>query len=225
MKTKLELVNISEVICAEWNYKKPGEEEDIKKLARSISKDNSAGVFAVREVEKDGDIKLEVMDGNHRFVAVRDELKWKKVPVENFGKIDDSHAATIARRRNYNWFEDDKLKLAELMSKTVLPNSDINELLEYMPESEEDFNAYINLSNFDWQEPEEKEPSIGEGGGDKEQKQKITLFVNEEVHNLWEKWLERCQEVSELMSEERAFEFAVIEALNVPEERLKGESE
>lgn len=225
---KIEKVSIDQVIEAEWNYKVEGAESDIKKLANSILKRGSAGVLAVREVEIDGDIKFETCDGNHRLRALRDELGVKFVYIENFGKISMDEAVLLTRSRNHNWFEDDKLKLANLMTEHVLSTHEINDLIDSLPESAQELEAYQNIANFEWQEPEKNE-SEGTGGDSNgssyaDQKTDIKLSVSEEVYNLWEKWLERCENITGLSNKERAFEFAVIEALNVPEEDLEGRS-
>jgi len=51
--------------------------------------------------------------------------------------------------------------------------------------------------------------------------QKIELKVTEETYSVWVKWQERLKTCLDIDSESKAFEYAIIEALNVPEERLK----
>lgn len=214
-QTQIVRANTKDLIYADWNYKEPGTEEQIEKLAKSIAVDKSAGALAVREIIKDGVQLMEVIDGNHRLQAIR-FLGWEDVSVENFGEISIATAAVIARRRNHNWFDDDKLKLAKLFNDHVFKEYEISGLAEYMPESEESLEAYKKLAEFDWKEPEQKDL-----GGEVDGQKKVLIYISEETHNLWTKWRVRLKDCLGVEEEARAFEFAVIEALNVPEENLK----
>lgn len=218
--SKIEKVDINLCVCADWNYKEEGTEEDIEKLARSILKDGSPGVLAAREIEKDGKIVFEIVDGNHRLIALRDKLNCEEVIIENFGKVEIDEAIMRARRRNHSWFDDNKLKLAELYNEFVFPKYEMEELVEFMPDSMGDLEGLKNLAEFDWNNPNIDAGGAG-GGGPSEPKKEIKLFVNEEVFNLWSKWLTRSKDITGLDNKERAFEFAVIEALNTPEDQLQ----
>jgi hypothetical protein len=214
--TQIVEVDIDLCIPAEWNYKKEGTEEEYEKLIKSITKDGSVGVLAAREVEEDGKTLFEIMDGNHRLEAAN-RMGWKKLPIENFGQISKADAITIARRRNHNWFEDDRLALMHLMNEEVLTEITVQELAEYMPESVEELEAYKNIAEFDWTPPEEKELSDKTEEGFKS----IHIKMPEETYNLWLKWMDRLKENIGEVTEARAFEFAVIEAMNIPEEDLR----
>src|ERR1019366_8341847 len=135
MKNQTELLNvpISKLITADWNYKKNGERDQIDRLKASIDFDKSVGVLAIRELEKDGVQVFEVIDGNHRLIAVR-EMNWEVVPCENFGKLSLAKAITIARRRNHKWFEDDMIKYGKLLSG-VLEEYTVDELEPFMPDT------------------------------------------------------------------------------------------
>lgn len=221
-KSKIEVVPIDQLIEADWNYKVFGEDEDIKKLGRSIKARGSAGVLAVREVELEGNIKLEVCDGNHRFRALKDEVGVKKLVVENFGNISLDEAILIARSRNHQWFDDDKIQLAKLMTEEVLTKYDIDSLADMLPDSKADLEGFMNMATFDWSEPTENDlPPRDSNDTSSEQTKKLELYVPEEVYNIWHKWLDRCKNITGIESKERAFEFAVIEALNIPDEVLE----
>jgi hypothetical protein len=217
MKTQIVKVKISELNHAEWNYKTSGTEEQIQKLMKSIQK-YGPGIPAVRHLEVDGKDVLEVMDGNHRLTAMQ-RLGFEEVTVENFGEISQAEAVIITRNRNQNWFEDDKLMLANLMNDHVFNEYTMEELSSFMPETQESLGALKMLAEAEWSDPESGSGS-GTGGGPPDETKKIFLKVSEEVFNLWEKWLGRCENITGLENAERAFEFAVIEALNVPEEQL-----
>lgn len=221
MKTQIVKAKVSDLIHADWNYKTDGTPEEIEKLARAIEEAGSCGVFAVREVIKDDERKLEVMDGNHRLTAIRN-LGWEEVPIENFGEINQARAIILTRQRNQNWFEDDKLKLANLYVEHVFPEYSKEALELILPETKESLESMELLAKAEWTAPDLNDGS-GSNGSSNDldfNKKKIFLKVSEEVFNLWTKWLERTESITGLDSQERAFEFAIIEALNVPEEAL-----
>jgi len=147
VKPKVVTVSIEQLSKADWNYKTDGTPEQIQKLAESIRRDQSAGVPAVREISSD---QYEVIDGNHRLDALN-LLHWSKVSVENFGPISQAEAVVIARRRNYQWFQDDVLKLSTLFRDVVLPEFPLEVLETFMPDSPEMLQSLARLSaDFDW---------------------------------------------------------------------------
>ena len=139
---------VAQLVKADWNYKTDASPEQIEKLAASIRWDESAGVLAVRELGKN---KYEVIDGNHRLEAVR-VLKWETVPCENFGEISLARAVVVARRRNYQWFEDNILSLSKLMTDIVFPEIPIADLVTFMPDTAESLEALGKLTSdpFVW---------------------------------------------------------------------------
>lgn len=215
-ETQIVEIDVGDLIKADWNYKSEGTPEQIAKLAESIKHDRSAGVLAVREIVVDGKIKFEVIDGNHRLDAVKLAV-WKKVPCENFGQISKARAITIARRRNHKWFEDDILKFAELFKNDVLSEFNLDELAKFMPDSREEMENLSKLLEFDWSQ------FNGDGeDGEHPNLKEIKFWVPEETYNIWVKWKERVKKIPGYDSDGKAFEFAVIEALNTPEESLAG---
>jgi len=218
--TQLVEADVSDLIHADWNYKTDGTPEQIEKLMNAITEAGSCGVLAVREVKVGKEFKLEVMDGNHRLTAIQN-LGWKKVPIENFGRISKAKAVILTRQRNQNWFDDDRLKLANLFAIDVFPEFSMEHLSNILPETMESLESLKGLASVDWATPGSGD---GDGGGSSNDYdptvKKIFLRVPEETFNLWSKWLERCKDITGLGTPERAFEFAVIEALNVPEESL-----
>jgi hypothetical protein len=154
---------------ADWNYKVPGTKERRDKLRRSIEHDRSAGVLAVREIpaEEGGPLFTagdnlpiyEAVDGNHRLEQVL-AMGWQVVPVENFGPISKAEAILIARRRNSNWFDDDVVALAELLANDVVKDGQyqVSELAQFMPESEEELRATLDLVQaHQWKDAEQDE--------------------------------------------------------------------
>jgi hypothetical protein len=204
MQTEIITVLVKDVAPAKWNYKSEGTEEEIAKLAASISEDQSAGVPAVREV----DGMFEVIDGNHRLQAIV-ELGWHELKVENFGPISKANAVIIARRRNHKWFEDDVAKYADLFTNEVLDEYDLDDLELIMPDSREEMETFEKLLDFDWnQYGEGKQPEL------EEDMHTIKFVVSEDVYHQWFEWRQRCQQSTPIKDDAEIFEFALQEALN-----------
>ena len=215
------IIDVKDMILADWNYKTDGTEEEIDKLIESIKKDRSIGVLPVREVRIDEKIFFEVVDGNHRLVAAR-KMGIKKVPCENFGEIDIADAITIARRRNYSWFSDDIFKLQKIMNEHVFAKYPVEELTKFMPESKGFLESLQTMSELPWDKAKDFNDAANsappEDGGFTELKIKIP----NETLEVWEKLKERFEEIlGEPQPDYRVLEFALIEALNIPEERLQ----
>jgi len=205
-ENKIMIIKINDLIPADWNYKSDGTEEQIETLCNSIKEDKSAGVPAVRHL---GD-KFEVIDGNHRLEALK-RLKWKEVPCENFGDISKAKAIVVARRRNHKWFEDDVLKLSGLFKDDVSKEYTVDHLEKIMPDTREEIEALITLTDFDWNQFNTSDENIEI----EEQFKTLTIKLPENVLELWEKWKAVCIEDG-ITSEINIFEYAIVEALNTP---------
>ena len=218
MKNQIVDIPIDQLNKAPWNYKTDGTEEQIQKLANAIREANSCGVFMVREIQNEnGELIFEVMDGNHRLDAAKRE-GWKSIPCENFGRISQAKAIILTRQRNQNWFDDDKLKLANLFSDFVFPEYEKDFLASILPETIESLETLGLLANPNWQNPIIDGDKGSSGSFDDDQYKKILLTIPEETFNLWMKWKNRLKDSAGIEEEYKAFEYAIIEALNVPED-------
>lgn len=204
-------VKLDQLVKAKWNYKTEGSPEIIKKLIQSATYQKSIGIPAVREIGKD---KYEVIDGNHRLDALL-MMGVKEIQVENFGKISKAEAVLIAKQRNTVWFEDDTIKFAELFRDEILKEFNIDKLEKMLPMNKDELEGFSKLLDFDWSQfdnakaPEENNYKV------------VRIEVPEETYNLWLKWKERCKELLGYDNETKCFEFAIVEALNIPEESLQ----
>jgi len=169
---------IESLVPADWNWKTKGENERVEKFIRSIEHDRSAGVLAVREL---GNKKYEVIDGNHRLTALK-QLKWKAVPCENFGALSLAEAMTTARRRNFDWFEDDIFKYAKAF-QSVTEEIPVAELAMFMPETRNELETLAHFTDFSWQ----KHDALGETS--EKTTFVVTLKVDAPNHKLWLKLL------------------------------------
>ena len=208
-RTQIVEIDTKELFPAKWNYKTDGTPEQIQKLCNSIKEDRSAGVIAVREMNGG----FEVIDGNHRLKAVK-KLRWKEVPCENFGEISKAKAITIARRRNHKWFDDDIIAYAEIFKTDVLDEYTIDQLEPFMPDTKEEMENLEKLLDFDWSQFESN------GEFEKEELKTVKIVVNEDVYENWLNWKAKCQDILGYESESKCFEFAIIEAMNLPDESL-----
>lgn len=217
-KPEIIQIAIENLIEADWNYKIEGSEQDIAKLANSILKDRSAGIPAVREI---GDGRYEVIDGNHRLKALR-LLGWPMITCENFGALSKEEAVLISRRRNHVWFEDDGLKYANLV-REILDNTEHTpeELEQYMPESAAEIDALYKLVTGDWQQNAQAMAAQYSDNTETSAFKEIKIAVPEEVFELWNQWRERAKMLLGYDNDMKAFEFAIAEAMNIPEESLK----
>lgn len=206
------------LVEADWNYKEHGDEATLNKLKESIKRDGP-GVLAVRILKTESGSVYEVIDGNHRLRIIK-MLGYREVRIENFGEITLAEAVTIARRRNHQWFEDDFFSYVTLMNTKVFPEIKPEQLEEFMPESLFDLQSIMKIDI-----PEIKEDRTRVG---LEHKQKDESFVKVEIRishqvyrDLWGVWLQRL-DLTEYESQQsknaRAFELALIEALNTPAE-------
>jgi hypothetical protein len=174
---------IEELVPAPWNWKKEGEGERIEKFIKSIERDRSAGVLAVRELGKN---RYEVIDGNHRLTALK-QLKWKEVPCENFGPLSLAEAMTTARRRNFDWFDDDVLKYAKAFGN-IVQEIPIQELAAFMPETEDELQTLAHFTEFSWEQQE----GVSEQG--EKTKFVVTVKLLSEDHKAWLGLLEHYYE-------------------------------
>ena len=204
-KTQIADIDMKDLVKADWNYKTDGTEEQINKLMNSITADESVGVVAVRELPNN---KFEVIDGNHRFEAIK-RLGWKKVPCENFGNITKAKAITIARRRNHKWFDDDIIAYAELLNNEVLGEYTLDELEKIMPDTKEEMEKLQEMLDFDFDQFD------GDFKYDESDNLKtINIKVPEDTYKIWLEWKDKVKEMTDYETDGKAFEYAMEEALN-----------
>lgn len=203
------ILPINKLVKAKWNYKNDDEEKK-QKLKNNILKNGQIENIIVREL---GD-KYEVVNGNHRLDVLL-ELKKKKVFCYNLGKISTAQAKKIAIETNETKFENDLLKLADLFSD-ISKEFSITELAETMPFTEKELQNFLELKNFEWPD-NELEDDIEYG----EYTKIIKIEVSKETYQLWKEWCNKCKAILGYDSDSKCFEFAIAEAMNIPDESLK----
>ena len=201
-------IEISKLKKAEWNYK---EENDIltKKLLCNMQKNGQIENIIIRELKKD---TFEVVNGNHR-IDVMKILKNKKVHAFNLGKISLVEAQRIAIETNETKFGSNEIKLGNLISE-ISKEFEMTDLVESMPYSQDEINSMISINKFDWDEKNENE-EVNEKFNNI-----IKLKVSDITFAQWEQLKARVEKIGGYASDSKVFEFAIIEALNIPEECL-----
>lgn len=201
---------LSKLVKAEWNYKT---DDDIQKekLKANIKHNGQIVNSIVRKLDNG---TYEIIDGNHRYDAFK-ELGIKQVVCFNKGKISKEEAMRIAIEINETKFEADNLKLAEVIGQLVTEygTSDLTITMPYTEEEIEDMNK---LLHFDWSQYENKNDEADTDI----QKYDIKLSVSKSVYDNWLEWKSRCMQKN-IKQDERIFELAIVEALNIPLESLE----
>ena len=204
-------IDTAKLVKADWNYKKE-DEEKTKKLVGNFKRNGQIENIIVRELDTGF---YEVINGNHRK-DVFDILKIKKVHTYNFGNITQDRAVRIAIETNETRFDSDQLKLSELITM-LTTKFKIADLSNTMPYSEHDINNFLEVANFDFDK-------LGENGIDLNNPDKfninISLMVTPETFKRWEELKDRLTRITGYDNESKVFEYAVIEALNVPLESV-----
>ena len=236
-------IKVSQLVKAKWNYKTDGKKEIIERLVNSATYQKSFGILAVRELNG----KYEIIDGNHRLDAIK-ILKKKTVRCENFGRIKLGEAVLISKQRNILWFDDDTVKFAKLFKEQMLKEFTMDELEKLLPMDREELEGYEKLLDFNWDEygdgdlvieelgtkkvvyiTKEELAAIEEliGKMDREKGVELTIktvervAISKETIGLWRSWVKRCKALTGWGTEGKAFEFAIVEAMNIPEGSLK----
>lgn len=77
------------------------------------------------------------------------------------------------------------------------------------------------LLDFSWEAPQLADGDTGDSEGEIDKTKKLELRLPEETFNVWQQWRGRCQDLLGYDTPERAFELAIVEALNIPEDSLR----
>lgn len=146
-------IPLASLVMAPWNYKTDDDHLQ-SKLVANIKKNGQVENLLVRSL-KDG--KFEVVNGNHRFKALR-ELGYKKVLVCDLSPMSEEEAKRIALETNETRFESDPLMLAQLVNSVGDSFADFTETAPFTDEQFENFEHMIEIEH-----PEEQEDQAPKG--------------------------------------------------------------
>lgn len=206
------LFPIDLLVKADWNYKKENEALSEKLLA-NLKRNGQIENIHVRLLDTGF---YEVVNGNHRLDKAK-ELGSKFMYAYDHGKVSREEAIRKAIETNETKFSADIVELSARMKELQESGMDIDELLATMPYSEEELDDFMNMSEFDWADYEDGD---ADDVNDPTMKT-IKLTVPTNVHEQWMAWQERVNRILGYDSDWKAFEFAVAEAMNIPEESLE----
>jgi hypothetical protein len=132
-------IPVNQLKKTHWNYKQ-NDTDLSEKLLNNIKNNGQIENLIVREL---GNSIYEVINGNHRLDVIN-KLNIKEAACINLGKITETQAKRIAIETNETKFEKDIDKFAIIINE--LQNEfDINELLQTIPLSEDDFEVYSKI--------------------------------------------------------------------------------
>jgi|TARA_R110000787_G_scaffold87489_1_gene186363 hypothetical protein len=205
-------IELKKLVKANWNYKEENEGQT-EKLINNFKRNGQVENLLIRELDTGF---YEVVNGNHRLDVMK-ILKLKKAHVYNFGKMTLGEAQRIAIETNETKFESDSIKLAELIT-TLAKEFPIDDLVNTMPYSKDEITNMSDLVNFDFNEFGNTEGV--DTFGDDDFSHEVKLKVSQETFERWKDLKERMEKILGYDNESKVFEFAIIEALNIPEECL-----
>ena len=199
------LVETSKLIKADWNYK-TDDEKKLKDLIENFKRNGQVENIIIRELAKN---KYEVVNGNHRLDALK-ALGIEMAVVYNKGKINKAEAVRLAIETNETKFPNDNIKLAEAITE-LSEKYPIEDLVKTMPYSNAELNNLLNIVNFDWEDFNTHKVE-----DDNEFNKTIKIKVNKDILDRWNELRNKFGNVLGYDNDSKVFEFAVIEALNIP---------
>tara|TARA_R110000823_G_scaffold141526_1_gene271376 strand:+ start:589 stop:1215 length:627 start_codon:yes stop_codon:yes gene_type:complete len=206
MKKGFTDLDVSKLVKADWNYKEENDKQT-ENLLNNFKRNGQIENIIIRELDAG---LFEVVNGNHR-VDVMKILKIKKVHAYNCGKISLIEAQRLAIETNETKFNSDSSKLSGIIS-TLTKEFPIDELINTIPYTNEELSTMLAVNNFDWDEKNE----------DDDENEKFTNTIKLKVSDItfshWEELKSRVEKIGGYATDSKVFEFAIIEALNIPEE-------
>jgi len=151
------IVDINKVKPNTWNPKENIEESSENKaryeeIRNEIKKKGLFEAITVRELNNE----YEILDGFHRWTACK-ELGFKEIRINNLGKIDDKLARAITLIKEQKRVPLSELKTAEVVGWFSEQGIDEDETKDLLGYSDETFDEYSKLFEFDWDEYKESE--------------------------------------------------------------------
>lgn len=136
---------------------------DDEMYAKAIASIRAFGFIDPITVREVG-LTYEIVDGEHRWMAAKDE-GLNPVPVITLGELDDDTAKQLTIVLNETRGSADPRKLAALLKDLSSRNS-VTDLLATLPYSKDLFDRLIGASKIDWSELEAPiRPASGKLGG------------------------------------------------------------
>lgn len=202
-KVKYRTEKLSNLVLADWNYKE--DDEDMKNKLKAGIKENG---FLMNLVIRKKEDKFEVVDGNHRLVALK-EMGYKDVQVCDVGDITQEQAYMISLTLNETSFDNNEWLLNSLM-KDLTKEYSVEKLEQVLPYSSDTIENMISAADIDFDNlvnPAEGKEEPTEGFNT------ITLQVKDGVFDTWNTWCRRVENKTGVNSKAAAFEQALSKAV------------
>ncbi len=207
-------VPLTRLVKADWNYKQ--EDESLsEKLTANIKRNGQIETVLVRELSTGF---LEIINGNHRYEPFK-SCGMKEVHVFNMGEISDAQAMRLAIELNETRFPSDPVQLSARVNE-ILEIFGLEDISSTLPYNEEELKNLLELAKTDWSNYQPSGDGSFTGKGDSDFNRTISLTVTLETHLLWEEWCKRVATELGYDNPAKAFEFAVVEAMNTPLEQI-----
>tara|TARA_R110002167_G_scaffold109315_2_gene278682 strand:- start:6998 stop:7660 length:663 start_codon:yes stop_codon:yes gene_type:complete len=207
-------VNTSDLVKADWNYKEENAEQTLK-LVENFKRNGQVENIQIRELE---DGRYEVVNGNHRLDVMK-SIEMKKCHAYNYGEISKAEAQRIAIETNETRFATNAIKLGETLEE-ISGTFSIDEMAKTMPFKEEEISNMIETLNFDWEQFDATDDDAIDLEAEDVFDNTIKIKVSKDTFQRWLELRKRMLELNGYDNESKVFEFAIIEALNIPVESL-----
>lgn len=168
---EVKLVKLSEIRLNKYNPNVVPD-EIMGQLEKRIEEEGFLQPVLLRNIEPEGEIKYEVIDGEHRFLVAK-KLDYEEIPsIIIDKKLPEAMLATINMNKLRGEF--DTLKLAEVIH-TLHETYSIEELEEKLGYSSEEMTGMESLLNFDFNNLDNEGVKLDDEGPSEEEEFKLIL--------------------------------------------------
>lgn len=211
LKTGFIQIDIAKLVKADWNYK----EEDAEMSAKLEENLKKNGQIENIIIADNGDGTFEVVNGNHRLDLFL-KLGINEPMCCNLGTIPIEERKRIAVETNETKFQNNTVRLSELLIEISqkYPQEDLEASL---PFKKAELEALLNIGNFDFNQYQSGEDETFNAN---EEYIEVKFKVAKSVYENWQQLIKKLSSSIPNITESRAFEFAVTEAINIPDESI-----
>ena len=168
---EVKLVKLTEIRLNKYNPNVVSD-EIMEQLVKRIEEEGFLQPVLLRNIPPEGEIKYEVIDGEHRFLAAQ-KAGYDEVPsIIVDKKLPDAMISTINMNKLRGEF--DTLKLAEVIHELNQTYS-IEELEEKLGYSSDEMQGLENLLKFDYEQFKDENDALDESGEAKEYRFEVVL--------------------------------------------------
>lgn len=156
------MVDVDDLIPNDWN---PNHMDAFmrEKLVNAIKKDGFILPIIVRPCPGDS-VPWEIVDGEHRWLTAKDELKMKQVPILNLGSISDATAKEITIKANTLHGEFDSIELGRIV-ENLIEEQGMDEVATSLPYTPERLQGMVDLLQTEITDLDPPEEEEGEEAG------------------------------------------------------------